>query len=225
MELYRSPFIISLKKLFLTSFALVDFILCKLFRDEFNQYTQAIICSLPGKSGIMLRAYYLKFSLLSLDSPCYINQGFSFSGGKSIQIGKNFFCCKDSSLLADGGGKIIIGHRCALNMNVIINAEIDGEIVIGNNVLVGPNVVMRATNHAFSNPSLLIWQQGHTAGKIVICNDVWIGANAIILAGVTIGEGAVVAAGAVVTKDIPSYSIVAGVPAVIIKWRKPPTSA
>ena len=222
MELYRSSIITSLSKLFSKSLSLAELNLLTLFKNEINQYTQAIVSSLPGKSGRKLRAYYLKLRLLALESPCYIDQGFYFTGGKSIQIGKNFHCCKDSSLLADGGGKITIGHRCALNMNVIVNAEIEGEINIGNNVLVGPNVVMRATNHDFSNPSLLIWQQGHTPDKIVICNNVWIGANATILAGVTIGEGAIVAAGAVVTKDIPAYSIVAGVPAAIIKWRKPP---
>lgn len=194
--------------------------ICKHAINEFNEYTEAFVSCLPGKSGNKLRFFYLKIRLLSLDAPCFIGQGFHFSGGKSIQIGTNFFCCKGCSLLADGGGKITIGHRCALNMNVIVNSEINGEIVIGNNVLIGPNVVMRSTNHTYSSPNLLIWQQGHTPDKIVICNDVWIGANSTILAGVTIGEGAIVAAGAVVTKDIQAYSIVGGVPAKILKWRK-----
>ena len=117
------------------------------------------------------------------------------------------------------GGNIIFGENFASNEEVIINADIGGKIVFGNNCLVGPRVIFRTANHKFSDRNSTINSQGHTIGDICVGNDVWIGANAVILSGVQIGTGSVVAAGAVVTKDIPPFSVVAGVPATVIKRR------
>lgn len=77
-------------------------------------------------------------------------------------------------------------------------------------------MVVTALNHNFSDKSLRIDQQGISTRSVVISDDVWVGANAVILPGVTIGTHAVVAAGAVVTKDVPPHTVVAGVPAKVI---------
>ena len=102
----------------------------------------------------------------------------------------------------------------------MINADIGGEITIESNVLVGPNVVMRASGHRYKDINIPIRDQGHQEGKIVIKEDVWIGANAVILPNVVVGKGAVVGAGAVVTKDVADFDIVGGVPAIKIGSRK-----
>jgi acetyltransferase-like isoleucine patch superfamily enzyme len=91
-------------------------------------------------------------------------------------------------------------------------------IIIGDNVLLGPGVQIHTSNHQFSDPTIAILFQGDDEIKQVrIGNGSWIGANAIILPGVVIGENSVIGAGSVVTKDIPSRVVAAGVPARVIK--------
>lgn len=85
----------------------------------------------------------------------------------------------------------------------------------------GPEVLIYTQNHCYEDETKPIIQQGYTKTKpVVIGDDVWIGARAIILPGVNIGSHSVVGAGAVVTKDVPDYSVVGGVPAKVIKRRK-----
>jgi acetyltransferase-like isoleucine patch superfamily enzyme len=95
-----------------------------------------------------------------------------------------------------------------------------GKIIIGNNVMLAPRVSIYAENHVFDNPDILIRDQGVAYQTVIIEDDCWIAANSIILAGVTIGKGSVVAAGSVVTENVAPYSVVAGVPAKFIKSRK-----
>ena len=112
-----------------------------------------------------------------------------------------------------GDAKLVIGDYCAFNSGVIINADCGGVVDIGNYVMVGPNVMFRASNHRYTDRETPIQKQGHNAGKILVEDDVWIGGHVVVLTNVTIGRGAIVAAGAVVTKDVEAFSIVAGVPA------------
>ena len=95
-----------------------------------------------------------------------------------------------------------------------------GGIRIGDGVYTGPMVQILAVNHIYDNPNIPIREQGITAQGIVIEDDVWIGASAVILDGVTIGRGSVIGAGAVVTQDIPPYSLAVGSPAKPIKDRR-----
>jgi acetyltransferase-like isoleucine patch superfamily enzyme len=95
-----------------------------------------------------------------------------------------------------------------------------GLIRIGNNVMISPRVSLYAENHVIAGINIPMKEQGVIQKGIVIEDDCWIAANSIILDGVTVGRGSVVAAGAVVTRDVPPYSVVAGVPATIIKSRK-----
>ncbi|MFV8290729.1 sugar O-acetyltransferase [Aerococcus viridans] len=109
------------------------------------------------------------------------------------------------------------GKNIHFGKNVFINAgckfQDQGGIYIGDGALIGHNVVMATLNHA-EDPS----DRGSLIpGAITLGKDVWVGANATILASVTIGDGAIIAAGAVVTKDVPENTIVGGVPAKIIK--------
>jgi acetyltransferase-like isoleucine patch superfamily enzyme len=115
------------------------------------------------------------------------------------------------------GGWIRIGDYCSLNPYCIVYGH--GGITIGNHVRIATHVVIVASNHIFDEPGMLIASQGVTAKGIAIDDDVWIGANAFILDGVHISSGAVIAAGAVVTKDVPSNAVVAGVPARILRFR------
>ncbi|MCH5147932.1 MAG: acyltransferase [Clostridiales bacterium] len=110
-----------------------------------------------------------------------------------------------------------LGNNIIINRNVSITAR--SKVSLGNDVLLGPNVVINDGNHLFVDRDKPITTQGHTAKEIVIEDDVWIAANSVILKGVHIGKGAVVAAGSVVTKDVPPYAVVAGVPARQIKNR------
>jgi len=109
------------------------------------------------------------------------------------------------------------GKNISFGKNVFLNAgckfQDQGGIEIGDGVLIGHNVVLATVNHALK-PEL---NRKISYAPIKICNNVWIGSNATILQGVTVGEWSVVAAGAVVTKDVEPYSIVGGIPAKFIK--------
>ena len=107
------------------------------------------------------------------------------------------------------------------NSGVGINCEIYGPVKIGNNVMMGPEVVIYTSGHKHDRVDVPMIEQGSEESRAVtIGNDVWIGRRAIIMPGVTIGNGCIIGAGAVVTKDVPDYSIAGGVPARVIKSRK-----
>lgn len=101
------------------------------------------------------------------------------------------------------------------------NCEIMNGVTIGSEVLLGPDVYICTEKHNFENPDIAIRLQGMCDRKAVIIEDnVWIGARAIILPGVTIGTGSVIGAGSVVTKDIPPMVVAAGNPAKVVKLRR-----
>lgn len=96
-----------------------------------------------------------------------------------------------------------------------------GELSIGNNTLISQHITIVTSNHLIARDKLICNQEWNGDNNFIyIGDDVWIGASSIILPGVTIGNGAVVAAGSVVTKDVPEYAVVAGNPARIMKYRK-----
>jgi len=110
-------------------------------------------------------------------------------------------------------GDIIIGDHTRIGLhNTII-----GPVTIGSHVNLAQGITITALNHNFSDAEKRIDEQGVNTTPVVIEDDIWIGANAVILPGVTIGQHSVVAAGAIVTKDVPPHSLVAGVPAKVIK--------
>lgn len=114
--------------------------------------------------------------------------------------------------------RIDLGDRVFVNRGTVITARTD--IQIGDDVLIGPYVVINSGDHNYLDPTRPIGSQGHAADPITIGNDVWLGAHCAILRGVKVGDGAVVAAGAVVIDDVPPRTLVAGVPAVPKKLRE-----
>ena len=106
------------------------------------------------------------------------------------------------------------------NSGVGINCELYGPVKIGDNVMMGPEVVVYTSGHRHDRTDIPMVEQGSDETReVTIGNDVWIGRRAMIMPGVTVGDGCVIGAGAVVTKDVPKYSIVGGVPAKVIKSR------
>lgn len=137
----------------------------------------------------------------------------------------NNFVLGDNSTIEDfctinnGVGDILIGQRSRIGMsNVLI-----GPVTIGNDVILAQNIVMSGLNHGYEDITISPHNQPVTKKKIILEDEVWIGANSVILAGVTIGKHAVVAAGSVVTKNVPAYSVVVGNPAKVIKQYNPQT--
>lgn len=113
---------------------------------------------------------------------------------------------------------ISIGQNSFINHNSCVWAGESSSITIGNDVIFGPGVSVIASNHGMKKGALIRLQEDFDK-NIVIGNDVWLAAHVVVTAGVTIGDGCVVGAGAIVTKDLPPYSICVGVPAQVIGQR------
>ena len=120
---------------------------------------------------------------------------------------------EDYSMIANACGDVIMGEKVLIG----VGCKLAGPITLGNNILLAQNVLISGLNHDFADPSLPIVEQGFSVKEIVIEDGVWIGCGAIITAGVHIGRNAVVGAGAVVTKDVPPYSVAIGNPARVVK--------
>lgn len=145
------------------------------------------------------------YSSVRMDTPPYRQ----FSLGKKSVI-ESYSCINNAV------GDVLIGDYTRVGLhNTII-----GPVTIGDHVNLAQGITVTALNHNFENPNLRIDQQGISTNPVTIGNDVWIGANAVILPGVNIGSHSVVAAGAVVTSDVPKGTLVAGVPAKVKKQLK-----
>ncbi len=129
--------------------------------------------------------------------------------GNNIFIFSPFHCSSPEG--------IQIGHDVNMSQNCSIGGE--GGVKIGNFVMIGANTLILSSNHGFAKANIPMVRQKPQAAPITIADDVWIGANVVVLPGVTIGQGAIVGAGSIVTKDIPSYAMVAGNPAKLIRKR------
>lgn len=129
-----------------------------------------------------------------------------------FSIGNNS-TIEDFSTINNGVGQVEIGENSLIGLgNVII-----GPVKIGNNVILAQNIVASGLNHNYTDITQPIHLQGVSVAPIVIEDDCWIGANSVITSGVTIGRHSVIAAGCVVTKDIPPYSVAVGNPSRVIK--------
>lgn len=120
---------------------------------------------------------------------------------------------EDFATINNGVGAVNIGNNSRIGIgNVII-----GPVTIGNNVILAQNIVMSGLNHNYTDVETPIYLQGETVATITIEDDCWIGANVVITAGVTIGKHSVIGGGAVVTKNIPPFSVALGNPAKVVK--------
>lgn len=158
-------------------------------------------CHLPasdtrfGLWGRYIRRWVCRPLFLSMGNAVNVEKGVHFGSGAIVSIG-------DYSGLG-------------------INCRINGPVMIGKDVMMGPDVMIVARNHRFDRVDIPMRLQGEGKPKpVIIDDDVWIGARVILLPGIHIGTGAVIGAGAVVTKDVQNYAIVGGNPARLIKYRR-----
>jgi carbonic anhydrase/acetyltransferase-like protein (isoleucine patch superfamily) len=169
------------------------------------------------ESGVRLR--YANY--IELRQGAYLDQGvYLHACPQGITIGENTLVMHGTVLhvynfrdLPHAG--IQIGRDCLIGEYNVIRGQ--GGVKIGDRVYTSPFTQILAVNHVYADPSRPIIEQGITAQGIVIEDDAWIGAGAILTDGVCVGRGAVVAAGAVVTRDVDPHTVVAGVPARVVK--------
>jgi len=195
----------------------------KIIIEEATAWFEAFIRFSPGRLGNAMRCLWYRWRCQG-SGKLHIGIGCEFVCANSIRLRGTILVGNYCYFNADGGS-ITVGDWSAFNHGVHINAAVGGNIVIGNNCPIGPGVVMRTANHKYLRSDRKIQDQGHDIADILVENDAWIGANAVILSGVRIGMGAVVGAGAVVTKDVPPMAVVVGVPAKVIRYRGQETIA
>lgn len=170
------------------------------------------------------------YSIIGFDFTCsHIAKCINTTGDRSsIVIGDH--CDINGTLLADKAGKISIGDYTTVRFRSVIHSV--NKIDIGNHVIISNNVTIMDNNNHPVEPEKRIamsesgfysdlWKCIYSENKpIRIGDNVWIGEKAVILKGVTIGQGSIVALAAVVTKDVPAYCVVAGNPAKVVKYLK-----
>ena len=170
-------------------------------------------------SKVLRKLYYLFYILLCRYTPedyrpyalffpalrSYLVSRFAERCGKGVRVKHN----------ADISPNIRIGNHSELGTRCIIHSH----VTLGNDVIMGPDVKIYSRNHNYSSLAEPIRLQGKIQKTTLIGDDVWIGANVLILPGVRVGNHAVIAGGAVVTKDVPEYAVVGGNPARVIKRR------
>lgn len=167
-----------------------------LFRYFLGDYLMFPIRWCPGMIGIGLRyvVYRMLFKHL----------------GRNVTI-------LEGSYLSNVSG-IAVGDNTSIGFETIMDGS--APITIGCWVRMGPRGVMITTRHNFERRDRLIKEQGNSSGPITIGDDVWLGAGVMIMPNVTIGTGAVIGAGSIVTKDVPEYAIAVGNPARVVKTRE-----
>jgi acetyltransferase-like isoleucine patch superfamily enzyme len=120
---------------------------------------------------------------------------------------------EDYTIINNGMGDIVIGDRCGITSRV----KLVGPVKIGNLVTMGSNSQITGLTHNFEDITIPIKDQGVTPNETIVEDDVWIGGNAVIIQGLRIGTHSIIASGSVVTRDVPSFCVVAGNPARVIK--------
>lgn len=205
-----------------------------------EQAIYALFGGVPTVLGVAIRAVVYRL-IVNMDGMAGIEKNVRLRFADRIRLGKGVYLDEGSYLHATANGIVlgddtIVMHGAVLHVYNFRDMPHSG-IRIGNNSLIGEFSVIRgqggvsigdrvytspftqiiAVNHIFDDPTRSFVDQGITAEGITIEDDVWLGASAVITDGVCIGRGAVVAAGAVVTQDVPAHTVVAGVPARVLR--------
>jgi acetyltransferase-like isoleucine patch superfamily enzyme len=154
---------------------------------EIYQWKMIVLMHIPGRIGSFLRRNLMGFR------KC----------GKNVYIGDHVWF--------RAPGNISIGANCRIHPMCFIDGP--GGIEIGSNIGISSGTQIYTQNHKYKDKKIPYYQQEVELAKVVIEDDVWVGANSLIMAGVTLKQGTIVAAGSVVTKDSEPYSVIAGVPA------------
>lgn len=194
----------------------------------------------PTPVGIGLRSVLYRL-ILKMDGTAAIEKNVRLRFANHIRLGHGSYIDENVYIHACPGGVVIgrntlvmhgailhvynfrnlphagikIGDDSLIGEYTVIRGQ--GGVTIGNRVYTSPMTQLIAVNHVFSDPDRPFIDQGITAQGIVIEDDVWLGANAVVTDGVRVGKGAVVAASAVVTRDVPPHTVVAGIPARVVK--------
>jgi acetyltransferase-like isoleucine patch superfamily enzyme len=205
-----------------------------------EQTLQAAAGGLPSIVGIAIRSVLYRL-MLDMDGPAAIERNVRLRFASNIRLGQNTYLDEGvyihacpagvaigpNSLVMHGSvlhvynfrnlphAGIRIGRDCLIGEYTVIRGQ--GGVTVGNRVYTSPHTQIIAVNHVFDDPKRSFTEQGITAEGIVIEDDVWLGSAAVITDGVHIGRGAVVAAGAVVTHDVPPHTVVGGVPARVLR--------
>ncbi len=192
---------------------------------------------LPTIWATVLRGIAYRTVLGGIGSPCLIEEDVRIQVARRIFLGNRVFVGQYSYL--DGGTSFLrlgddvhvaryctvragergisIHHGVGINIRCFLDGN--GGLEIGADTLLSPGVQVVSGNHVFKDPKVPIRFQGTAYGKVSIGEDCWLGTNVVVVPGVTIGRGSVIGAGAVVTKDIPEFSIALGVPAKVVGRR------
>jgi acetyltransferase-like isoleucine patch superfamily enzyme len=180
-----------------------------------------LILRMDGMAAIE-RGVRLRFaSHIRLGRGSYLDEGvYIHACPQGVEIGENTLVMHGAVLHVYNfrdlpHAFIRIGRDSLLGEYSVIRGQ--GGVTIGDRVYTSPGTQIIAVNHVFNDPDRPFIEQGITAEGIVIEDDVWLGSNCVITDGVRVGKGAVVAAGAVVTKDVPPHTVVGGVPARVIR--------
>ncbi|MEM7331078.1 MAG: acyltransferase [Chloroflexota bacterium] len=184
-------------------------------------FVYRLILKMDGMAAIDSRVRLRFAGNIKLGNGVYLDQGtYLHATPNGIELGENTIVMHGAVLhvynfrgLPNAGIKI--GKDSLVGEYSVIRGQ--GGVEIGDRVYTSPFTQIIAVNHVFNDTKRPFVDQGITAEGIVIEDDVWLGASAVVTDGVRIGKGAIVAAGAVVTKDVPPYTVVGGVPAKIIK--------
>lgn len=171
--------------------------------------------------GILRKSYYVLYYAVGIHLPDSYNRFFGricmnirafLVRNFIVYAGSNINICKGAILSKD----LTIGKNSGIGKNSVIN----GPTEIGENVMMGQDVMIFTSNHNTERVDIPMCLQGNTkVEKVILGDDVWIGARAIILPNITVGKGSIIAAGSVVTKNIPPYTVVGGNPAKFINKR------
>ena len=198
------------------------------------------VCWIPGLLGALIRNLIYRPFFAKMGFLAFIESGVEIKSASSVELGRRVLIHHGVYLNGWHRDSKVCLKECAyLDRNVSITAHENGYIEIGKLTYVGPSTCIAGpgsvkignyclissgcgiygNNHIFEDPNILIREQGFTNKGITIEDDCWLGTGVKVLDGVTIGKGSVIGASAVVTKDIPPYSVAVGIPARVIAKR------
>jgi acetyltransferase-like isoleucine patch superfamily enzyme len=209
-------------------------------RYVLEQTLQALLGWIPTPAGLALRGVFYRL-MLKMDGVVAIEKNVRLRFASNIHLGRGSYIDESVYIHACPGGVTIgentyvmhgavlhvynfrglphsgirIGRDSLVGEMTVIRGQ--GGVTIGDRVYTSPMTQLIAVNHVFDDPNKPFIEQGITAEGIVVEDDVWLGSAAVVTDGVRIGHGSVVAAGAVVTKDVPPLTVVGGVPARVLR--------